>query len=483
MSNDQKFLNPYNFVPVESDTVTVDAGDIAQGRHERIRHDAWQADALHGRITCKLTAETPLVIGGSYSIADKKKTTPKLQHPYRRRNADGSEELAIPGNSLRGMIGSAIEALSNSALRVLEDKEYKVRLRSGKRTVPATARQFFSAISGDLVPWSSERSRLTPAEVLLGCVSSNDRVDPDSLAGFASRLRFRDALVDAEEVNEDQLLGTSVKLQILSKPEPPSPSLYFQFTKSEGAVKKHDLVQANPSVKPRGRKWYLHHQRSNNRAFQPWVSRAGNADTDNSQRIVARPIRLGTRFGFTIEFSNLSLVELELLCAALAPHENYRHKLGLGKPLGLGTVRLEVETIRLDQRDYEAYSRASLDSLESDDLPSRAYNSFESLAKERPDIDSEQSLIKPLIRPIFETLGDPDRVNLPVCYPRTQAQFSAWKRQGGGQEDKLFEWFVNNDRSQPPQALPRVQPGQSLQGLRTNNAPRSHGGKKQPKRR
>ena len=40
-----------------------------------------------------------------------------------------------------------------------------------------------------------------------------------------------------------------------------------------------------------------------------------------------------------VDFDNLSPRELGLLLYALKPAEGFRHKLGMGKPIGLGGVR------------------------------------------------------------------------------------------------------------------------------------------------
>jgi len=722
MTSNNEFLNPYNFIPVKTQSPDrkISAADIANGKHPRVRHDVWQAGALHGRISCSLTTETPMVIGGSYSRENDRQSTPTIQHPYRRRHASGKDEIAIPGNTLRGLIGSTVEALSNSALRVLEDRRYSVRKKpnkalnmigflqwddaregwnvipcavtslrsenngksiansekykavfrkhngqpallsdvlpayvdgvekdfnsgdwayarmdsiidgtidaindyadsryhnglkvkhgtilgrkilgrvlseeayeklsssekanfqcgalrilgghhhacevlngekerdlpptkehecfipvpldkSGKEDycrplpvsqtvidrfndiarerhaedkrlpynlkglraaeglqnnqyvyfdvsgvqvdgmsrwavseisisaiwrepVPRSAHEFFHRIDGDLLPWSGARVRLTAAESIFGCVSSGAGEDDVTLPALASRLRFSDALLATP--SQEDVLGEEVKLQILGAPKPPSPSLYFQFSKSSTAVTKQELSTSQTSALPRGRKWYLHHGDCGKET--PWKSRTGAGDSGNKQRICARPILAGTEFRFTIEFANFSPAELELLCAALRPDGKYRHKLGLGKPLGLGTVAIDVDEIGIKNRTYSAYCPASID---MDRIPETIYTSLGDLLEKRGDSNRESALIDSEIRGILETIGNPKNVNLPVCYPRTQVQFDQWKKASGGQEEKLFEWFVNNDSGGKPQALAPVKRGEPLKGLEAN---------------
>ena len=44
---------------------------------------------------------------------------------------------------------------------------------------------------------------------------------------------------------------------------------------------------------------------------------------------------------FHVDFDNLDDTELGLLLYALRPKDTFRHKLGLGKRLGLGSVRID----------------------------------------------------------------------------------------------------------------------------------------------
>src|SRR5262249_50133644 len=76
-----------------------------------------------------------------------------------------------------------------------------------------------------------------------------------------------------------------------------------------------------------------------NEQFHTWetVDPAENAN----QKLRVTPLRTGLDFYFHIDFDNLLDRELGLLLYALRPTEAYRHKIGLGKPLGLGTARID----------------------------------------------------------------------------------------------------------------------------------------------
>ncbi|MEZ4673348.1 MAG: TIGR03986 family CRISPR-associated RAMP protein [Caldilineaceae bacterium] len=66
-----------------------------------------------------------------------------------------------------------------------------------------------------------------------------------------------------------------------------------------------------------------------------------------------RPVKPGVHFEFTIRFENLSDIELGALLWTLslpgAEGKQYAHKLGMGKPLGMGSVYL-TPTLQLDNR-------------------------------------------------------------------------------------------------------------------------------------
>ncbi len=120
-----RFYNPYHFVPLKAPASQhrQNYDRIAQGKTPFIRHDRWEKDAFSGRIECKLKTISPLVVGAQQQQGDKNSNTPGRVTPYRNGQY-------LPANSLRGMIASVTEIISNSALRVLSKRdshEYAVR--------------------------------------------------------------------------------------------------------------------------------------------------------------------------------------------------------------------------------------------------------------------------------------------------------------------------------------------------------------------
>jgi hypothetical protein len=117
--NNMKFHNPYHFVPVESETDKSNWKDAGQYRNRKDDpylgggHSRYRKAAYHGRITCTLTTETPVFVGGRrYQAASD-------AHPARVAPYELDGQPAIPATTLRGMISSIAEAASHSAMRVL----------------------------------------------------------------------------------------------------------------------------------------------------------------------------------------------------------------------------------------------------------------------------------------------------------------------------------------------------------------------------
>ena len=122
-----KFHSPYQFINIRPATAKIsykveNKKKLIQGDY--VRHDYWAEDALTGKISCTLTTQSPLAIGAKQSKGTNNK--PGVVKPY--KHPDGT--IALPANSLRGMISSLAENISQSSLRVLskrKDSIYSVR--------------------------------------------------------------------------------------------------------------------------------------------------------------------------------------------------------------------------------------------------------------------------------------------------------------------------------------------------------------------
>jgi len=85
-----------------------------------------------------------------------------------------------------------------------------------------------------------------------------------------------------------------------------------------------------------GRKFYFH---------QPSGIQTVAQGTQFNQHI--QPVDVGSEFKFSVQFTNLEDVELQTLLYAIVLEPNMRHKLGYGKPAGLGSVRFGITKLTL----------------------------------------------------------------------------------------------------------------------------------------
>jgi CRISPR/Cas system CSM-associated protein Csm3 (group 7 of RAMP superfamily) len=436
--------NPYHFVPVlKGARPNTDEGQVT--------HERYVPKTFSGVFTCSVTLDTPVAIG---SERDRPAAggLPFLQPLLIPTNDGTNRQMPIlPGSSLRGMIGAIIEAASNSALRILDKKTYEVRVPNGRVTerqiVPmtdmpneaATAWDFFGAVDRQLLPLHPSRKTMTPAELLLGYVEETEEAgltknEKAPTRTLASRVRFSDALPSSPY----PWLGNPVNLKILSSPKPstvvapsskfkdvasPCPSMYMK--PAEGPSSFVSKVELRPGAHwPQGRKFYLHHQVA--AGTEPWKSTVPRPDP--KQQVQVQPILAKTTFQFTVEFDNLSLAELLLLLFALKPSASFGHRLGMGKPLGLGSVTLEVVDLQIVNRPIR-YTAAGLFRPRS--LTPKWWTDWRKMVDKFATETLEPSILQALL-----ALGE--TIPSPVRYPIVPGQ------QEGATE--TYRWFVENEK-------------------------------------
>lgn len=127
------FHNPYNFVPAPPRSTS----DPDLGDQRPVRQDTFDPDRYSGRIGVRMVAKTPLLVPDTEHAEESPnghKTFPL------RLVADG--EPAIPASSIRGMLRSAYEAVTNSRFGTFSDElrnrlAYRMDAREGLRLIPA----------------------------------------------------------------------------------------------------------------------------------------------------------------------------------------------------------------------------------------------------------------------------------------------------------------------------------------------------------
>ncbi len=209
----------------------------------------------------------------------------------------------------------------------------------------------------DLVPPSLRRGGdLDLTEAVFGFVKQSDL--PESLkkhltnvpklGAYASRVTVGDARVIQGQ--SDYWLpfdGKWLEPHVLSSPKPTT----FQHYLVQDAMKGHepdcpsDLAHfgtSNDETAIRGHKLYWH--KGDQTAA---VLRATPAELKSQSQLTGiQPVRSKVKFQFRVRFENLRDYELGALLYSLDLPEDCCHSLGMGKPLGMGAVRISAKLCR-----------------------------------------------------------------------------------------------------------------------------------------
>jgi hypothetical protein len=344
------------------------------------------------------------------------------------------------------------------------DAVEEIALSAIWRRSAGTTYDYFRRLSLELLPFHRGRQVLSIAEQLFGFVEQRQRGQHEETLALALASRLRFAFGRLHPVPEGPYYDVEdedgIPLKVLDTPKPPMPAFYFKARHGRGRyIAKSDL--SPDSHVPQGRKFYLHKPE---RAIHPWETYAKDENLKQKSRV--RPIQAGLSFYFHVDFDNVSERELGLLCYAIRPTEAFRHKIGMGKPLGLGKVRLDPvgvfyidrlqryqETSLFDACRYHAgWLGAGENPQNWPDLYARerqegarglaAGQSFEALRAlfvETMDKDIARAL---------ELLGDPEMVRYNMHTPQI-----ADARQPREMEQETYRWFVANDQNRRPQFL------------------------------
>ncbi len=397
----------------------------------------------------------------------------------------------------------AVVALSQNAAEV---KITQIAISSiWRREAGGRVHDFFRKISPksqEFLPFNPERTTVTLAEALFGFVehrAPKDSVRASEALALASRLRFSFGYLGPAEQAPHYI--PEVPLKALLSPKPPCPPFYFKLKSGKGAyIQKKNLNQDDHT--PQGRKFYLHRYPGTGAQAEPWKTQMDEADGEKMRSVIT-PIKAGQQFFFHIDFENLSRQELGLVCYAIRPAPPFYHKLGMGKPIGLGKVRIDpigiffidrqaryaTKDFTLKAGRYHGIGLASGIPTRPADLETDRKEGQRTLAALQafypreveewewltasgqawPTFDHlRENFRQQMDRGILgalEVLGDPSKVQNPVHTPQVQ------NREGGEMEDKSYEWFVVNDRGGRQYLKPLAETPEKLPTLERLPAP------------
>jgi CRISPR/Cas system CSM-associated protein Csm3 (group 7 of RAMP superfamily) len=290
---DNTFWNPYRWVPVSNQPV---------GRATPAYRHRWVG--LGGRLECTLEALTPFLIGSS-------------KNDGRFIRSKQTNQLFVPGTSLKGLIRSLAELIGNAG----------IPFPKGQADPGHTLQQ---TSSGDGLDW-----KLDIAARMFGYLNQGKV--------FAGLVHFSDG----------RLLGKATEI---------GP---FKVVVGQPRPERHRPFYPDKSR----RKFYHHHAGATELVRAP-----GNIIQTRAVYALAP----GTKFAFTVDFENLGEQELALLVYCLVLEENatvtlgvpalgpnhheavtltgpLRQKFGGCKPQGGGSVKFTIAKMELRQSMPDRY--------------------------------------------------------------------------------------------------------------------------------
>ncbi len=322
-SQNRGFVNPYNFVRVARSKTKEERGPLAH------THERFHRDCLTGRIECGLRLLTPSFIPDPEETIEAQGDSPKEMRFNRVNGAP-----CLPATSIKGMVRSILETVSNSCFSVLDAS--RLSYRDGRD------RNKYNNSPADLLPDflrpCSDLDSLCPACRIFGMVGPNSQA-------LGGKVSFSTGVL----VSERPRFLNGVLLKILGSPQPTSTNFYLigddyenssAVTVASGGYDRADTIL-------RGRKFY-------------WLQ-GGNYTTTEPSKLNSRVelllSRPEVRFLFSVNFENLLKEELELLVLSLELEPGMFHRLGMGKPLGLGAVDISIldDSFQIDSDGIKRY--------------------------------------------------------------------------------------------------------------------------------
>ncbi len=286
-------MNPYDFVRIDPRRKPERRRPV--WHHRLVSRDA--QPLYSGQLEIDIEAETPIFIADPRAISpDPRKAAQSI------RNQQG--EYILPGSSLKGMLRCVVETLASGCLTLFDGRYERNRINYTDR-VPEGFQH------------CSDNTNLCIACRTFGMLKER--------AGgvFLGKVNIGDARAYADQIH----LYKAIYTMPLMEPKPHHASFYLDESAQQIA----------------GRKYYFHHSPDKEPLTgDKIVYMAGKP----ANRYI-QPLDYGTRFHCRIDFTNLEADEFAALLFAVALEEGMRHKIGYGKPLGLGSIRLSPTRLTL----------------------------------------------------------------------------------------------------------------------------------------
>lgn len=320
-------MNPYDFVRIDEKKPPQRQKPLW---HHRLVGPNGQS-LYAGHIEIDMSAEKPLFIADPRSVS----TDPKRSAQF-LQNQKG--DYVIPGSSLKGMLRCLVETLGSGCM-TLFDGHYEPERQDGRFIG-------YKAAYDAKIPKAFQHCN-TNTDLCIACRIFG-MLKERSEGVFLGKVNIGDAISYADTVRKHNAIFTAP----LVEPKPHHRDFY--------------LDEAQKYIA--GRKYYFHHHHD-----QQLVT--ANGFVSFGRGVIAnrhiQPLDDGTKFHFRIDFSNLTADEFAVLLLAITLEENMRHKIGYGKPLGLGSVHLlptRLTLIDYSTRYTQAGAKSSKKELTGNDV-------------------------------------------------------------------------------------------------------------------
>lgn len=269
---------------------------------------------------------------------------------------------------------------------------------------------------------------------VFGMVSKED--------ALASRVRFTDATCNTD---------TAVKVMTLTELSSPKPS-YLPFYLRKRNVKskedKQEFGYDNRQYELRGRKFYWHDK----------TIKTTEEKTVRNATVETLQLLENEKFSFKVYFDGITKKELKYLVYSLNFGENeidgkLCHKIGHGKPIGLGSVKIVVDNIQ--QRNFSLENGYTNEVNVYDDVKC----SIELSAEEK----SEQKAISYLEK----IVSIEQKNNIETCYPYILIPQNTIYNSLSQNETAAHHWFsenysMKNTKNLEEKMLPEITEGRVL---------------------
>ena len=202
----------------------------------------------------------------------------------------------------------------------------------------------------DLVPEDIKAAGLDMASAVFGIVAQNGSSDAKAVK---SRVFFENAVADS---GGPEWFERIMVPKTLSSPKP---SCFQQYLTQDGTKSNEDLTTylKGDYTTIRGHKLYWHRWNDSQSidAVKEQKDHDGllndllSPNPKDTQHTIMTPIKSGVTFKGRIRFEGLADIELGALLWALNLPEGCAHRLGMGKSLGLGSIRIDSKLRLVDR--------------------------------------------------------------------------------------------------------------------------------------